>query len=170
MYPGDDVDVDHVQVDYAIGCPKPLVVGLPASSKLPNGTPKSIRWLREAEADALIEAAAALPGAIGLAGFITISLHTGMRCLVEVAEGVEIGLTWDRVDFHNYLVYLDSEHQKNGRVSGVPLNKIAIEVLRSQAKFRSENCPDARYVFCNREGTGIKSMKRSFRQHAITRV
>ena len=93
MYPGDDVDVDHVQVDYAIGCPKPLVVGLPASSKLPNGTPKSIRWLREAEADALIEAAAALPGAIGLAGFITISLHTGMRCLVEVAEGVEIALT-----------------------------------------------------------------------------
>ena len=58
--------------------------------------PKSIRWLREAEADALIEAAAALPGAIGLADLITISLHTGMRChelLVEVAEGVEIGLT-----------------------------------------------------------------------------
>ena len=56
----------------------------------------------------------------------------------------------------------DSEHQKNGRVSCVPLNRIAIEALRYLAEFRSENCPDARYVFCNREGTGIESMMRSF--------
>ena len=151
--------IKHVNQQYDWG-----IENICSGARLPE-PPKSIRWLRESEADALIEAAAALPRAIGLADFITISLHTGMRChelLFEVVEGVEVGLTWDRVDFHNNLLYLDSEHQKNGRVSSVPLNSIAIEALRSRAKFRSENCPDARYVFCNREGSGIKSMKRSF--------
>jgi len=135
-----------------------------AGGRLPEQR-KSFRWLKEAEATALINAAATSPKAIGLADFITVSLHTGMRChelLFDIVEGVEVGLTWDRVDFQHNLLYLESEHQKNGTISSVPLNSIAREALLSRARFRSKHCPGARYVFCDRNGNGIKSMKKSF--------
>lgn len=126
---------------------------------------KSFRWFTEDEAEALVRAAASEPNSIGTVDFIILSLNTGMRChelLHEIIEGVEVGLTWDRVDLKNGLIYLHSEHQKNGKVGSVPLNNAARQALLSRAGFRATFCPGARYVFCRKDGVPIKSMKRSY--------
>ena len=125
----------------------------------------AFRWLTQKEAAALTAAAASEPKAIGLADFVVVSLNTGMRVhelLHDVVEGVEVGLTWDRVDLQQNLIYLRSRDQKNGLVGSVPLNARAREAILSRAGFRATHCPSARYVFCGADGIPIKSMKRSF--------
>ena len=125
----------------------------------------TFRWLTENEASALISAAESEPRAIGLRDFIVVALNTGMRAhelLYDVVEGDEVGLTWDRVDFQQNLIYLRARDQKNGLMGSVPINKQARSALLSRAKFRAAHCPSASYVFCDRNGVPIKSIKRSF--------
>jgi len=125
----------------------------------------TFRWLTECEAAALISEAAAEPRAIGLADFIIVALNTGMRShelLYDEVEGDEVGLTWDRVDFQQNLIYLRARDQKNGLMGSVPINKKARAALMSRANFRAEYCPSANYVFCDACGVPIKSVKRSF--------
>ncbi|KAA3634549.1 MAG: site-specific integrase [Proteobacteria bacterium] len=115
-----------------------------------------VRWLTRAETTNLLHAAQTVPQAPHLADFIRLGLFTGMR------SGEMLGLEWKRVDLRENLVYLDGEHQKSGRVGSVPLNREARAALLARASFRSEHCPDSPWVFCDKEGERIKSIKRSF--------
>ena len=60
------------------------------------------------------------------------------------------------------LVYLEGQHQKNGKLGSVPLNSHAHEAIMSRARFRAEHCPDSPWVFCDKQGRRIASVKKSF--------
>lgn len=112
-----------------------------------------IRWISRQEAEALLKAAHSAPHLID---FIKLGLHTGMR------KGEMLGLEWSRVDLDKGLIYLGSQHQKNGRHGSVPLNAVALEALRSRDKHRKKYCHDTNWVFCTREGKRIENIKKSF--------
>jgi len=112
-----------------------------------------IRWLSRQEAETLLKSASSTPH---LVDFIKLGLHTGMR------KGEMLGLEWNRVDLENGLIYLGSEHQKNGKQGSIPLNAVAREALLSRDKMRKKYCPDARWVFCTRQGTRLASIKKGF--------
>jgi len=114
------------------------------------------RWLTQNEASALIQAAEKVPKSPHLSDFIRLGLYTGMR------PGEILGIEWGRVDLSRNLIYLGTEDQKNGRESTIPLNVNAREALISRARFRASNCPASPWVFCNREGDRIASIKKGF--------
>jgi integrase len=88
--------------------------------------------------------------------FIRLGLNTGMR------KGEMLGLEWHRVDLDAGLVYLGSEHQKNGKHGSIPLNSVARSALVNRAKVRDRYCPDSPWVFCTRQGERIRDIKKSF--------
>jgi integrase len=112
-----------------------------------------IRWITHVEAKSLLRAAQSNPR---LHSFITLGLATGMR------SGEMVSLEWDRVDLKKGEVFLDTMHQKNRKRSIVPLNEEARSALLSQAKFRSEHCPDSPWVFAHEDGQQVKSFKKGF--------
>jgi integrase len=120
------------------------------------------RWLTQAEAAALIQAAENLPRAEHTADYIRIGLYTGMR------PGEILGLEWSRVDLSRNLIYLGAGDQKNGKVGSVPINGRAREAILSRARFRAMWCPACPWVFANREGERIASVKKSFASAVAT--
>lgn len=114
------------------------------------------RWLSKTEAAALIRAAEEATRAPHLVDFIRLGLNTGMR------RGEMLGLEWRRVDLSRGLIYLEGRHQKNGKVGSVPLNREARAALIRRASFRSQYCPDSPWVFCDKEGSRIASIKKGF--------
>lgn len=115
-----------------------------------------MRWLNRAEAAALIQAARSEPKAPHLVDFVRLGLNTGMR------RGEMLGLEWRRVDLQAGLIYLEAQHQKNGKVGSVPLNREAREAILARARFRAEHCPASAWVFSNKDGERVASVKRSF--------
>jgi integrase len=115
------------------------------------------RWLMRDEAAALIKAAEEAIRAPHLVDFVRLGLNTGMR------PGEMLNLEWSRVDLGANLVYLGSDDQKSGRVGSVPLNKAARKTILSRARFRAEHCPDSPWVFCNKKGKRIASVKKGFK-------
>lgn len=115
-----------------------------------------IRWLTKEEAKQLIEAAGTDSRAAHLPDFIRLAVNTGMR------RGEMLGLEWRHVDLKANLVRLDSEHTKAGKRRGVPLNDEARSAILNRARFRAEHCPDSPWVFSNRKGERIGSVKSSF--------
>lgn len=91
-----------------------------------------------------------------LPDFIRLALNTGMR------RGEMLGLEWRRVDLSEGLVYLEPEHQKNGKVGSVPLNREARSAIASRMAFRARHCPNSPWVFAHRNGSQLKSVKHSF--------
>lgn len=116
-----------------------------------------IRWITRAEAAALIQAAQSEPRAPHIVNFIVLGLHTGMR------RGEMLGLEWRRVDLQEGLVYLEPRHQKNGKIGSVPLNSTARAAIVAQARYRAEHCPKSQWVFCDKEGARVISIKNSFK-------
>ena len=57
---------------------------------------------------------------------------------------------------------LEAADQKNGKPGLVPLNHEAREAMLSRARFRATRCPSSPWVFSNRAGERIASVKRSF--------
>jgi integrase len=112
-----------------------------------------LRWISRQEADTLLGAAKSTPH---LLDFIQLGLHTGMR------KGEMLELAWDRVDLAQGLIYLGSEHQKNGRHGSVPLNAVALDALQSRQRFGAKYCPGSPWVFCRRNGDRIENIKKSF--------
>lgn len=114
------------------------------------------RWLTQEEAASLLQAARLEVKAPHLVDFIQLGLHTGMRA------GEMLELDWRRVDLKQDQVRLGADDQKNGRLGSVPLNKTAREAILSRARFRATHCPASPWVFCNRKGERIASVKKSF--------
>ena len=115
-----------------------------------------VRWIRKAEAAALIRTAGAQYRAAHLPDFIRLALHTGMR------HGEMLGLEWKRVDLQAGLIYLEGTHAKSGKRRSIPSNTEAKAALICRASYRAENCPDSPWVFCNAKGERIASVKKSF--------
>jgi integrase len=115
-----------------------------------------LRWLRRGEAVALIAAAESAPKATYLADFIILALHTGCR------KGELLGLEWERVDLREGLIWLGSNHTKNGKRRSVPLNAEAKHALIRRLSHRSATCPDSRWVFVHADGARIQDVKKSF--------
>ncbi len=134
------------------------------SESLPNPTkgrklkePEArIRWITEQEAETLIAEAQKSLRAHYLADFIQLALNTGCR-LQEM-----LGLEWSRVDLERRLIFLEGQHTKTAKRRSVPLNKAAYQALVARQAFRDENCPDSPWVFCNKTGERIASVKKSF--------
>lgn len=114
------------------------------------------RWLTPEEAARLIAAAGQEPQAPHLPDFIRLAIHTGMR------SGELLEFEWPRVDLQQDRILLGAEHQKNGKPGSVPLNRTARLVIVSRARFRAEYCPASPWVFCDRQGQRIASVKKGF--------
>ena len=131
-------------------------VSNPVQGRKPREPEGRIRWITRPEAVALLNAATKESRASHLVDFIRLALHTGMR------SGEMLGLEWNRVDLGRNLVYLGSEHQKNGKVGSVPLNREARATILARARYRAESCPSSPWVFAHKDGSRIKAVKRSF--------
>jgi integrase len=114
------------------------------------------RWLTREESEQLLEAATQEPHAAHLPDFILLALYTGMR------SGEILGLEWRRVDLQQSRILLEAVDQKNGKPGMVPLNSIARTAILARARYRAQYCPASRWVFCNRGGHRITSVKKSF--------
>ena len=115
------------------------------------------RWLSQAEASLLIQAAERARRSPHLADFIRLGLNTGMR------PGELLKLTWARVDLEMGLIYLDADDQKNGKLGSVPLNREAQAVMDARNRWRMNFCPQSDWAFCDRQGRRIASIKKGFR-------
>lgn len=115
-----------------------------------------IRWLTKEEAGRLTKAAETDPRATHLPDLIRLAVNTGMR------KGEMLELEWQRVDLKANLVHLNAEHTKAGKRRSVPLNDEARAALLNRARFRAIHCPDSPWVFANRKGERIGSIKTSF--------
>ena len=115
-----------------------------------------VRWISRAEATSLLQHAEGEPRAKHLRPFIELALHTGCR------KGELLGLEWSRVDLNRDLFFLEAQHTKTARRRSVPLNKFARAALIEQARFRAKYCPDSSWVFCHKDGSQVKDVKRSF--------
>lgn len=129
----------------------------PVKDRKPPKGEDRIRWLKPEEAERLIAAARREPRAPHLVDFIVLGLHTGCR------SQEMLGLEWDRVDLERRLFYFPVGKNKSARHVSVPLNEIAIQVLRRRMKFREAHCPSSPWVFCNKAGERVASIKTSFR-------
>lgn len=126
----------------------------PVSGRAPPPPQGRLRWLTRKQYTDLLSAVSNRAPHLG--PFIRLGVNTGMR------SGESLGLEWSRIDMHKGLAYLEPEHQKSRRFGSVPLNAGARDALLTQARFRADYCPDSRWVFCNRQGRRIASIKKSF--------
>ena len=85
-----------------------------------------------------------------LQGVLTIGYWTGMR------KAEILGLTWDKVDLFNRLVFL--ERTKNGEDRTLPLNEELYRMMLEQHKQRVDGCP---FVF-HRYGERIQSFGKAW--------
>lgn len=127
----------------------------PAQGKRLREPEGRVRWLSQAEAERLIDAARQTR-APWLADFIVVCLYTGMR------KGEVTGLTWDRVDLSRRLVLLETGTTKSGRRRTVPLHSAAAQALEARLAWRNERCPSSPWVFCNSKGRRVKDMRAGF--------
>ena len=128
----------------------------PVLGRKPRNGEGRVRWLTQAQAQALIRAAESHPYSRHLADFIRLALNTGCR------KGELLGLEWSRVDLTHGLFYLEAEHTKGKRRASIPLNEGAREALLNRARFRATHCPDSRWVFCSKKGSRVLDVKTSF--------
>lgn len=68
-------------------------------------------------------------------------------------------LEWSRVDFGQRLIYLNPDDQKGKMSSAIPLNATA---LREWLDFHRRHAPKATYVFIDRFGARVASIKITF--------
>lgn len=128
----------------------------PVSGRMLKEPEGRVRWISQVEADVLIRAAESEPKAPWLAHFIRLGLHTGCR------KGEILGLEWSRVDLQEGVIYLEAVHTKAGKRRSVPMNAIAREAIMQLLRFRAEHAPGTPWVFCNKQGRQVRSIKRSF--------
>ncbi len=119
--------------------------------------PGRVRWLTHDEAESLLAAARGRVRAPWLANFIELALMTGMR------RGELLHLEWRRVDLRQWLIYFDApQQQKSRKLGSIPMNRRARETLLRLAGFRASHCPASPWVFSDRKGQRIESVKKSF--------
>lgn len=121
--------------------------------KTPQGR---TRWLSYEQAQMLLDTVKANKRTDHIYDFILLALNTGMR------SGEILGLEWERVSLQHQTIRLEATHTKNAKPRLIPMNNDARAAILSRARFRAANRPDSPWVFCNRYGQRIKSIKRGF--------
>ena len=91
-----------------------------------------------------------------MSDFIRLALNTGCR------RDELLRLEWRRVDLQARLIYLEACHTKSGKRRSVPLNETSVAALVSRGIFHAEQCPAAPWVFYDREGERVQSIRRSW--------
>jgi len=142
--------IKHVNLEYDWGLPNVI------RGRIPLPKAGRVRWLRPEEAEALKAAAHTRKRSAHLIDFIELGLSTGMR------RDEMLQLEWSRVDFGQRLIYLDPDDQKGKVSSAIPLNATALRVLRERLDFHRRHAPKATYVFIDRFGARIASIKTAF--------
>lgn len=122
--------------------------------KMPEGR---LRWLEKLEAERLLSIARS-SDASHLYDFLRLALNTGMR------RGEMLGLEWRRVDFDKARLLLEGIHTKSGKRRFVPLNKGALDALRSRRQFCDKIAPESTRVFIQRNGKPVVQINFAFRQ------
>lgn len=74
-----------------------------------------------------------------------------------------LGLEWRRVDLQSGLIHLEAEHTKTSKRKAIPINENARSAIMCRLRYRSDHCPDSKWVFNNSEGERINSVTRSFK-------
>ncbi|MDD5491202.1 MAG: site-specific integrase [bacterium] len=105
---------------------------------------KRIRYLELKEIKSLLDVCSK-----HLKPIVITALNTGMR------KGEILGLKWKDLDFKQDFIYL--EHTKNNELREIPMNKVLKDTLLS-----IEKNPLSEYVFCDKDGSSFKEVKRSF--------
>ena len=90
----------------------------------------------------------------GVQPLVTMLVATGMR-YSEVAS-----LCWGEVDIRRGIVRLPGKRTKNGRPRTIPLNGVALDVLREATARRVEGCD---LVFPNRQGRARPTIIKQFK-------
>ena len=100
-----------------------MIDNVPAIPRLkePEGR---LRYLTAEEAQSLLEYLGQDPKRIHLRDIVQFGLATGLR------EANIIGLQWSRVDMPRKAAWVPAEESKTGRALQVPLNDMAIDVLK----------------------------------------
>ena len=99
------------------------------------------RWITDEEEERLLKVSRKW-----LQEMIVFALYTGLR------QGEELNLQWPQIDlFRKTMTILE---QKNEGRDTLPLNKKALEVLKSRAKIRHIN---TNLIFCTPKGTRINA-------------
>jgi len=111
-----------------------------------------IRYLTEDEEKRLMQALNQSKSKV-LKDVVLFALHTGMR-LGEILD-----LKWENINFENKVIILLPEQTKSRRRHILPLNDVALEVLKRRFECRVSGCP---YVF-HRQGKKVKSVKEAFK-------
>lgn len=114
------------------------------------------RFLSQEEASALLAAADGSKQAPHLGDLLRFMLATGVR------PGEALGLEWRRVDLGRRMIRFEVGDQKNGQAATIPVNDSARVALLNRARFRASHCPDAPWVFCDRQGRRFLEMRTSF--------
>ena len=73
-----------------------------------------------------------------------------------------LGLSWSRVNLQADIFYLEAHHTKSGKRRSIPLNRIAKSAIKRRERFRARHCGSSQWVFCNKKGERIQSVKKSF--------
>lgn len=115
-----------------------------------------IRWLRQCEAAALIEAARLHAKRPHLPEFITLALHTGMRKMEMLA------LRWCAVDWQRRVITLEGVNTKNGRRRVVPLNDAAVHALKTMRAWVTMHHGQSPYVFATSNTAHMVNVQKGF--------
>lgn len=129
----------------------------PVEGRRPPQGKGRIRWITRSEADRLIQMVSQNRRRMHLREFIELGLNTGMR------SQEMLGLSWDKVDLTQRLVYLMPEDNKSSRYHSVPLNDKAFSALIRRANFRAAHCANSPWVFAKTDGSRIASVKKGFK-------
>ncbi len=116
-----------------------------------------IRWLRQCEAAALIEAARLHAKRPHLPEFIGLALHTGMRKMELLA------LRWAAVDWQRRVITLEGVSTKNGRRRVVPLNDAAVQALKAMRAWVTRHHGQSPYVFATSNTGHMVNVQKGFK-------
>lgn len=143
--------IKHCNAEHGWDLPNPV------AGRVPQPRKREPRWLTPDEARALIIEARKIPRAPHLADFVELGLATGMR------RDEILRLEWRRVDFDRGLIRFGEDDQKKGVPGSIPMNDTARAVLiRRRAIVRASKVPESPWVFVNRFGERLGSVKNSF--------
>jgi len=110
-----------------------------------------LRWITEEERDRLVIECGKRKQSKHLKTAVILAVHAGLR------KGEVLGLTWDRVDLDNRLIWLFSADQKNKEMDSIPMNSVVVDALTSISKHNG-----SRYVLCRPDGTRFNDIKTAF--------
>ena len=95
---------------------------MPAFRTYSKANDVRVRFLTQAQAQELLDRLPAHQREV-----VLFALSTGLR------QRNILDLTWDRVDLDRRIARIEGDRTKNGQALGVPLNEVALGVLRRQA-------------------------------------